>query len=453
MSLLPRARCSVLVLVAGVVLTSVRLDAAPEIPKGRVLEKVACASDANQTYALYIPTSFDPARKSPVLFCFDPGARGKAPVERFQAAAEKFGWIVAGSNNSRNGPWDANATAINAMVGDVNRFLPIDPKRIYVAGLSGGARVACQVAMSGMPQGVIACSAGFMGEIPGKVPFAFFGTAGITDFNHRELRRTDGELEQRRAVHRVVIFDGGHEWLPASLASEALAWFELQAMRTGTREKNPTWIAAQLAERVAAVPLQPPLENYRGLKAVAADFKGVADTGPIEKNVAALAKSAAVRDADKAERAVERKEENLVATLMSAAGEGSVSTARKTVADLQTKAKSADAMERALATRVMQSVASGCSEGAREAMREREFDLAVSLLEMATLVRPERAQTHFDLARARAELGDRKRALAALQQAVAHGFKDAPRLREEKAFEKLRADPEFVALMSAISQK
>src|SRR3954464_15475156 len=107
-----------------------------EIPKGHVLEKVACAADPSQTYALYIPTNFDAARTWPVLFCFDPGARGKAPVERFQAAAEKFGWLVAGSNNSRNGPWENNATAINAMVTDVDHHLPIDRKRIYVAGLS-----------------------------------------------------------------------------------------------------------------------------------------------------------------------------------------------------------------------------------------------------------------------------------------------------------------------------
>src|SRR4051812_26516327 len=74
---------------------------AAELPKGRLLEKVACAADATQTYALYIPTSFDPARRWPVVFCFDPGARGRTPVERFTAAAEKYGYLVIGSNNSR----------------------------------------------------------------------------------------------------------------------------------------------------------------------------------------------------------------------------------------------------------------------------------------------------------------------------------------------------------------
>ncbi|MEO5959292.1 MAG: hypothetical protein ABIR80_09260, partial [Opitutaceae bacterium] len=304
-----------------------------EIPKGRLLEKVACAADISQTYALYIPTSFEPARRCPVLFCFDPGARGTVPVERFQAAAEKFGWLVAGSNNSRNGPWDATAAAINAMVTDVNRHLPIDPKRLYVAGLSGGARVACQVALTGLAHGVVACSAGFPGsELPGKVPFPFFGTAGVTDFNYAELRRVDRELDDRRAVHRVVIFDGGHEWLPPGLAMEALAWFELQAMRAGTRAKDPAWIQEQFESRSAAVPAQPVLENHRALKSIAADFKDLADTAALEKKVAALSASREMREALKAERTGERSEQALSENLLSAVNEGFIGSVRKPIA-------------------------------------------------------------------------------------------------------------------------
>ncbi|MBL9209713.1 MAG: hypothetical protein JNL92_04550, partial [Opitutaceae bacterium] len=245
------------------------VSGAPTLPQGEVLAQVACASDATQTYALYVPRSFDPAKKSPVLFCFDPGARGRVPVDRFKEAAEKFGWIVAGSNNSRNGPWEANAAAIKAMVGDVTRHLPIDAKRIYVAGLSGGARVACQIALGGLAQGVIACSAGFpASETPRKVGFAFFGTAGQTDFNHRELRRVDRELRDRKADHRVVIFDGGHEWLPPTLAVEALAWLELHAMRTGLRPADRPWIEEQWTSRTAGVPAAPAVETWRALQAV-----------------------------------------------------------------------------------------------------------------------------------------------------------------------------------------
>src|SRR5204863_2335530 len=118
----------------------------------------------------------------------------------------------------------------------------------------GGARVACQVALGGIAKGVIACSAGFpAGDLPSKLPFAFIGTAGVTDFNYGELRRVDRELDEKRAVHRVVIFSGGHEWLPAELAVEALAWMELQAMRSGAKEKDLAWIQAQYDARLAAI--------------------------------------------------------------------------------------------------------------------------------------------------------------------------------------------------------
>src|ERR1041384_4956379 len=76
---------------------------AAEIPKGRIVEGVSCIEDASQTYALYLPSNYSPDRKWPVLYALDPGARGKAPLEHYKDAAEKWGWILIGSNNSRNG--------------------------------------------------------------------------------------------------------------------------------------------------------------------------------------------------------------------------------------------------------------------------------------------------------------------------------------------------------------
>jgi len=49
-------------------------------------------------------SSYTPQRNWPILYGFDPGGRGKQPVELFKDAAEKYGWIVVGSYNSRNGP-------------------------------------------------------------------------------------------------------------------------------------------------------------------------------------------------------------------------------------------------------------------------------------------------------------------------------------------------------------
>ena len=77
----------------------------------RSIDKVVCAGDQAQSYALYVPAGYSADREWPVLFAFDPGARGRVPVERFREAAERYGFIVAGSNNSRNGPMTVSIDA------------------------------------------------------------------------------------------------------------------------------------------------------------------------------------------------------------------------------------------------------------------------------------------------------------------------------------------------------
>src|SRR6185503_7366258 len=96
------------------------------IPRGQIVERVEALNDSSQSYALYLPSNYTPNRKWPVLYAFDPGARGRVPVERFKEAAERYGWIVIGSNNSRNGPWEFAVNAWNAMQIDTHQRFAID---------------------------------------------------------------------------------------------------------------------------------------------------------------------------------------------------------------------------------------------------------------------------------------------------------------------------------------
>src|ERR1051326_1234281 len=118
------------------------LAGAADFPRGQIVPAVTCVDDPSQSYALYLPSAYSENRSWSVIFLFDPGARGRRGVERFQAAAEKFGPILIGSNNSRNGPWDDSMYAALTMINDAGRRFAIDPKRMYTAGLSAGARGA-----------------------------------------------------------------------------------------------------------------------------------------------------------------------------------------------------------------------------------------------------------------------------------------------------------------------
>ncbi|HYE75428.1 MAG TPA: hypothetical protein VEF04_18935, partial [Blastocatellia bacterium] len=131
----------------SLVLSYVAADCvAQELPKGRVIDRIACLADPSQSYALYLPANYTEARKWPILYGFDPGGRGNQVVELFKEAAEKYGWIVVGSNNSRNGPGVPLSTILQAFWNDTQTRFAIDERRVYATGMSGGARVASSFA-------------------------------------------------------------------------------------------------------------------------------------------------------------------------------------------------------------------------------------------------------------------------------------------------------------------
>src|SRR5262245_52146216 len=108
--------------------------AAPQnLPAGEIIPDVQCAANPSQTYALYLPRQYSVDRPWPLILAFDPGGRGTNPVERYRAAADEYGFIVAGSNNSRNRV--DNDPAVVTMANDVLARFRIDSKRVYMAGM------------------------------------------------------------------------------------------------------------------------------------------------------------------------------------------------------------------------------------------------------------------------------------------------------------------------------
>src|SRR5690242_17427451 len=99
-----------------VAVLSVSATAAQELQRGVILDDVKCLADPTQSYSLYLPSNYSPDRKWSVMIGFHPGGRGRAIVDKYRAAAEQYGYVIAGSNNSRNGPWSVSMAAIKAMV-------------------------------------------------------------------------------------------------------------------------------------------------------------------------------------------------------------------------------------------------------------------------------------------------------------------------------------------------
>ena len=275
---------------------------AQDLPRGQVVDEVTCAGDPAQSYALYLPSNYSADRSWSLLLAFHPAARGRAMVDTYRAAAETYGYIVAGSNNSRNGSWAVSAASLHAMSADIERRFAIDTNRLYLTGMSGGARVALQIALgSKIVAGVIASSAGYPDSKPRKsVTFALFGTAGTEDFNYLELRMLDRALT---TPHRLAIFEGGHTLPPEQVAIDAVEWLELQAMKSKRRSRDEALIDRLFDKRQRAIAAATgPAETVRLLKDLVDDFGGLRDVSASAARVTDLSKQKDVKSALSRER-------------------------------------------------------------------------------------------------------------------------------------------------------
>jgi hypothetical protein len=202
--------------------------------KGKVIADVKCMKDASISYSLYLPSALNRIMRYPLILAFDPHASGELPVEKYRALAEKYGYILMGSNNSKNGQsMEETQSIINTMFNEMVTRYPVDTSRIYLLGFSGGSRIASLAALyGGGTRGVIGCGAGFPGTTqPGRFRFDYIGMAGNSDFNMNELVNLDEQLDKSSFRHALIIFDGKHEWPEAGIMENAFIWNEFCAMK------------------------------------------------------------------------------------------------------------------------------------------------------------------------------------------------------------------------------
>lgn len=228
---------------------------ADSLAVGKVIDTVICRSDPSQSYALYIPAK---AGRLPVVYFFDSHGAGALPVNKYKSLADAYGFILVGSNNSRNGNDYTSSDHIwLALAGDTRDRLMIDTGRVYVCGFSGGAKVASYLAiMHPEVKGLIVNGAGLPDETPvDNFDFGFTILTGEGDLNMTDLVALDNRLDSTRTRHRILFFDGKHEWAPDSAMATAFSALQFDAMRQGVIPKDDASIgryAAQSRVRLSA---------------------------------------------------------------------------------------------------------------------------------------------------------------------------------------------------------
>lgn len=201
--------------------------------KGKVIPKVLISDAINESYSLYLPTTFNKDSLSPILFIFDPSGSGKTAINVFKETSEKFGLILIASNDAKNGPYDKNFEIANRLFESVFSTFKVNDKEKYLAGFSGGSRMASAIAcLTNSFYGVIGCGASFESKIKDFTPnhtsnFKYVGVVGDEDMNYQEMYNAKFYLDKHEIDNTLITFSGGHQWPSSKEIDRAFIWFKI----------------------------------------------------------------------------------------------------------------------------------------------------------------------------------------------------------------------------------
>jgi dienelactone hydrolase len=442
----------------------------PAPAAGKVITTVACDNDPSQSYALYLPSAYTRDRLWPIIYAFDPLARGQVPLDFYEEIAEKYGYILAGSNNSRNFSAADSERGTSAMWQDTHARFSIDPRRTYATGFSGGARAAgalamrcphCQIA------GIIAHGAGYpaFAKVTAGERLLYFFSVGDRDFNWPEVVSIRRQREDLGFPYRVRVFAGPHRWAPPEIFEEAVEWLQLKAMQAGTLPPDAAFLdlmfervqkqAADAAKQGDAIA---ELNAYRSL---VSDFASLKNISEPEKKLAALKSSAHLKQALKKEQDEISLQQSLVQqtspklrALSDDAQEqlalrDAISQDMRRLRDQAERPRNED--KRNLFARAFNALWAEGIETGQAALESRHFMVAQTYFELMSEVR-EDPWPALLLAETRTAMGNHKQAMKDLREAVRRGL-NPETLESDRNLQPLSSDPEFQKLLAELKAR
>jgi len=223
------------------------------IKKGIVQDSIKLNDSIPETFAIYLPTSYEPSGTWPVLFAMDMQGRGKQVIHMFREVAEKEGYIVAASNNLHDSLSIVQNTLVaRRMFNTIYNLFPIHKQRTYTAGFGNGAKFASIMPSIIRPiEGVISIGSGipYKELIDPKKPFQFVGIIGRSDFNFNELvdeQNMNAKANKIRGKHNLdnylLVYQGGREWPDGSYLQRAVEILTLKSMKKTNIPKDSAYI-------------------------------------------------------------------------------------------------------------------------------------------------------------------------------------------------------------------
>jgi len=415
---------------------------------------------------LYVPLHYENDKSWPVIFIFDPAARGITGISPFIKAGRKYGFILACSNNSHNGPLGESFTAAEAMLSDVGERLAVDQKRIYVAGFSGGSRFATAFAVREKRiSGVIGCGAGLVSDMnylpSGSSDFLYYGLAGTSDMNYIEMcDLPDFFTNRTRVISYFRSFPGGHQWPEPGLIEEAVEWLNLQTMNSGIIPANQRFISDIEIKTQNLISSQLSdgnlIDAIKYMKFASRDFHGTPFASRILVQMDETEKTNeynnAVRKWNRIIVSEKTKRETYLKYMDKILNSGSIQDSASAwwkieVRSLLRLRDKGNPENSQMASRLLNFVSILCFEQGALYYRNNLFEQAVFLFEICTLSDSENRNSYYNLARSLAGLGKVRESVDALAEAINYGFNSRRTVESDPGFGKIKDDPRYKALI------
>lgn len=399
-------------------------------------------------FEYFVPKAASPLAGWPVIFTFDPHARGSYVINKYKNLAEEFGFVLVASNRSRNGQAMSEGLSIyQQMLREIQPLARIDMQRIVAMGFSGGARVAVATGLQ-QPEivAVIGAGAGFpeLQEKP-KADFYYVGMAGYEDFNLNELINNDRFLTRNGFNNQLIIFEGDHNWPPADVMREAFYAISLKEIREGDEafiKKATDFYQKKIDDQLGNSQYFDAAETAQRAIAIFDEKRDVAD---FKKQLATLRANAAYKDQlGRMVRSLE-KEIGMQNKFLQAFTEKDIDWWKKEIGDL--KQSSDDVYTRRLHNRLLGFNGLLSYMFARQAVDENNLVQAEKIIDIYRTLEPLNPEHAYLEAIVKMKQNQPQLAIEYLQQARILGFSDLERLSTDPVFEPLHTRADYRDLL------
>ncbi|HLP52034.1 MAG TPA: hypothetical protein VK154_14195 [Chitinophagales bacterium] len=197
-----------------------------KMPVGEIIPQLVVSYDKSQSFAVYLPKQYTKDTALPVIIFFDPHGDGTVPLNLYTGLAEDFGFILIGSNNSKNGIDLQQAKAIaDNLVNEAESRFNVNKKKITLCGFSGGAKVALAAAVANPAVStVIYCGAAL--PVQPHHDLEFLGFAGTGDMNYTDVVSFNEGFKNSQHLHYLVEWKGKHEFPSAEIFKDAFTFIQ-----------------------------------------------------------------------------------------------------------------------------------------------------------------------------------------------------------------------------------